>query len=167
MSDWIRDFFYKLQPSDSLQQIALHLAKQLNCKMPQEWKQNEVSGFHLAGLTQKSRAEVWYIRNIDDQGRPTLGKYEVREEFAARDALSLQEGSTQIYRNGDIRAHVVAWEIIDKSFGQLLGTPDFRQLQSQDDYVDWVRFKMQLIAGFYERFCTEPIIGGQIDAFVV
>jgi hypothetical protein len=79
----------------------------------------------------------------------------------------LPQGATQIYRNGDIRAHVAAWTQIDASLGALLGTPSFRTLNSVEDYVKWVKFKMESIASFYEHFATESIIGPPIDAFAI
>jgi len=33
------------------------------------------------------------------------------------------------------------------------------------DYVDWVQFKLEMVADFYERYCSESIIGRPIDSF--
>ena len=167
MSEWIQDFFYRISSDHSLEQIAVDLTEQLNTAIPFDLQKKEVSGFHLAGLACDSRAELWYVRNVDDQGRITSRGYQTREEFASRDGQTLTIGGTQIYRNGDVRAHVAAWASIDESFGKLLGTPDFRSLTTLNDYEEWVQFKMESIAAFYKRFASEPIIGGQIDTFAI
>jgi len=167
MSEWIRDFFYHLQANDSLRAIAEQLVAHLNTDVPKAWRDKEASGFHLAGLDASGRAEFWYIRNIDDTGILTQTDYQLREDFKSRDALVLPAGAAQIYRNGDIRAHVAAWGKIDESFGALLGTPSFRALSDINDYVDWVKFKLEVVASFYERFATESIIGHPVDAFAI
>ncbi len=167
MSEWIQDFFYRIRPTDTLAEIAERLAFQLNADVPKDWRDTEISGFHLAGLRADDCAEFWFIRNVDDAGNLTRADFEFREDFQCRDAPGLPFGAAQIYRNGDIRAHVVAWAQIDQSLGLLLGTQSFRALQSIEDYVEWVQFKMELVADFYERFSTESIIGRPIDAFAI
>ena len=72
-----------------------------------------------------------------------------------------------IYRNGDIRAHIAAWEKLDESFGTLLNTPGFKKLTSPADYKDWVEFKMQLIAYFYKKYYPGSIIARPVDAFCI
>jgi hypothetical protein len=104
---------------------------------------------------------------VDDSGLPTLGEYQVREEFQRRDAPRLSKGAFMIYRNGDIRAHEAAWRTIDDSFGKLLERPDFRKLRSPEDYKEWVRFKMNLIAYFYKQYHPKSVIARPIDAFVI
>jgi hypothetical protein len=165
MSEWIQDFFFQLKPSDDLESIAQRLAAELNTAVPKSLRDAETSGFHLAGLAADGRAEFWFVRNIDDNFKLTQSDYQIREEFKSRDALALPQGALCGYRNGDIRAHVVAWEKIDESFGSLLGTPSFRPLTTIGDYVDWVKFKMELVAAFYEHFAMESIIGSPVDAF--
>ena len=165
MADWVQDFLYTVQHSETIGAIAGRLAHSLNSAVPLDWKQTERSGFHLAGFSSSGRAEFWFVRNVDDNGNPTLGQYEAREDFQRRDAPNLAPGQAQIYRNGDIRAHVAAWERLDEAFGSLLAAPDFRSIQTTGDYLGWVQFKMKTIAAFYERYCTESIIGEPIDAF--
>ena len=40
---------------------------------------------------------------------------------------------------------------------------DFKQLKTPEEYVRWVKFKMEIIAQFYEEFCARSIIGLPID----
>jgi hypothetical protein len=119
----------------------------------------------LAGFSPADRPEFWFVRNVDDDGEPTLGRYEPREDFQRRDRSRVSPSAVQIYRNGDIRAHVTAWEKIDEAYGSLLGTPDFMPVATPLDYRNWVLFKMSSIADFYERYCVRSIIGRPIDAF--
>jgi hypothetical protein len=165
MSDWIQDFLYTIRPQDQLSTIAACLADGLNRVVPVDWQSTEASGFHLAGFSPVGRPEFWFVRNVDDAGEPTLGRYEPREDFQRRDRSHLPAGAVQIYRNGDIRAHVTAWEKIDEAYGSLLRTPDFMPIATPLDYRNWVLFKMSSIADFYERYCARSIIGRPIDAF--
>lgn len=164
MEDWIQDFLYTVESSETIGAFAKRLAVALNSAIPTEWRQ-ERSGFHLAGFNVTGLPEFWYVRNVDDAGRPTLGQYRAREDFQRRDASKLTAGQFQVYRNGDIRAHVTAWEPLDEAFIRLREQPDFRPIRTISDYLDWVRFKMETIAAFYKRYAKVAIIGEPIDAF--
>jgi hypothetical protein len=165
MSDWVQDFLYTIRAHDELSTIAARLADGLNRIVPADWHATERSGFHMAGFNAAGRPEFWFVRNVDDDGEPTLGRYEPREDFQGRDHVHLSPAAVQVYRNGDIRAHVTAWEKIDEAYGSLLGAPDFMPIATPLDYCNWVRFKMSSIVDFYERFCVRSIIGRPIDAF--
>lgn len=130
-----------------------------------DWPLHNPQSDRLGAARSGPQPEFWFVRNVDDEGEPTLGHYQPREEFQRRDRRNLAAGEIQIYRNGDIRAHVTAWEKIDEAFGSLLGTPDFRPIATPRGYADWVKFKMGTIAAFYEHYCSRRIIGSPIDAF--
>jgi hypothetical protein len=164
MADWLQDFLYTVQPGEALEALANRLVVALNCAVPAEWL-NERSGFHLAGFGANGQPEFWFVRNVDDDGEPTLNRYEAREEFQRRDAPNLSHGGIQIYRNGDIRPHVAAWERLDEAFGALLEQPDFKPITTAAEYLGWVRFKMETISTFYRQYCSVSIIGEPIDAF--
>jgi hypothetical protein len=91
----------------------------------------------------------------------------VREDFQRRDAPQLTGKETQIYRNGDLRAHEAAWKKIDESFGLLLNVPGFGKLRNAEDYKEWVRFKMEVIAYFYKNFQPRPIIARPVDVILI
>lgn len=167
MSEWVQDFFYSIDPSDDLAAIADRLATALNATVPRFYAESEVAGFHLAGLRPDGSAEFWFIRNIDDAGRLRLRRFEAREDLQGRDRPASPTGVSVIYRNGDTRAHVAAWRALDQSLGALLGTTDFRPVITTRDYEDWVTFKMETLAAFYEVFATESIIGRPVDCFVI
>jgi hypothetical protein len=167
MAEWLQDFLMNNSVRVNLQQFAEELLDSLNRAVPRQWQQSYISGFHIAGFNAHGSPEFWYVRNVDDDRQTIMGEYQIREDFQRRDAPSLPPGAFQVYRNGDLRAHVVAWENIDNSLGSLLNNLDFRQLTTPEDYVAWVRFKMEMIARFYEEFCTRSIIGGPVDAFTI
>lgn len=167
MAEWLRSFLAGASDCENLKELAAKLADSLNLAVPASLRRRVVSGFHIAGFDSQGRVEFWYVRNVDDDRRTILGQFGAREDFQRRDAPRLSSGRVQIYRNGDLRAHVMAWEELDKSLGSLLNLPDFKQLAAPEDYVAWVKFKMELIAQFYEQFCTRSIIGRPVDAFAI
>ncbi len=167
MSVWLEDLFFRIPPSTDPRTVAELLCERLNVDIPLEWRRSDPSGFHVAGLDSDGCAEFWFVRNLDDSGALAHSEYKCREDFKSRDKTALPDNAVQIYRNGDIRAHIAAWEQIDDSFGSLLGQESFRALVTTDDYLDWVKFKMELVARFYDRFAVESIIGDPIDAFAI
>ena len=131
---WLRRF---LQGSTALTLAALanELATALNAVVPVAWRGSETSGLHLCGFAAQARPEFWYVRNCDDTpAQSPVGVYSAREDFQGRDASTLVAGRGIVYRNGDIRAHVHAWEAIDKAFGNLLEAPDFKTPSSPSEY---------------------------------
>jgi hypothetical protein len=166
MSRWLPTFLRSATATD-LASLAEQLALALNAVVPRSCRRRVASGFHLAGFNRTCRPEFWYVRNIADDRHTLLKEYRVREDFQAEHACQLKAGQYQIYRNGDIRAHVVAWEAIDSSFGKLLHLPDFKAPRTPEEYVEWVRFKLRTIARFYKAFCRTSIIGEPIDAFAI
>ena len=70
-----------------------------------------------------------------------------------------------IYRNGDYRAHVAAWEALDVSFGRMLALPDFSRNQGPQARLQMVRFKMDVIAAFYDQFASKPSSDGRSTRF--
>lgn len=114
---------------------------------------------------------------MEDDRITITGSYQHREDFINAHALalgydghnpySIKPFFVQIYRNGDIRAHVAAWENIDKGFGDLLNEPQFKKLGTVSDYERWVKFKMEVIAYFYKKYCKVSLIARPIDTFSI
>ncbi len=167
MAEWLKGFLADNSTCKNLEQFAATLKSSLNSAVPAQWQRSVISGFHIAGFNVHGLPEFWFVRNVDDDRQTILGKYQIREDFQRRDAQKLPQGAFQVYRNGDLRAHVVAWEEIDNSLGRLLNNHDFKQLITSGEYVDWVRFKIEIIAQFYEKFCKHSIIGLPVDAFAI
>lgn len=167
MDQWLGDFLQATSDMRTLGELANELAENLNRIVPRPMHRTHVSGFHLAGFNRDDQPEFWFVRNVDDDRVTMLGQFSAREDFQRRDRPLLPAGGVQIYRNGDLRAHVAAWEDIDRSFGSLLGAPDFRVGAGSVAYARWVKFKMETIAHFYQRFCRTSVIGKPVDAFVI
>jgi hypothetical protein len=63
--------------------------------------------------------------------------------------------------------HVLLWTTLDETLAPLLNRTDFRRVRNASDYAEWVRFKMEVIAYVYKRWCTQSIIGRPIDVLTV
>ena len=177
MSDWILSFIRQHSKLNSLQAFATVLADRLNSDIPHDTRYKYISGFHISGFNELNIPEFWYVRNVKDDRVTLTGSYEPREDFIRRDApargydghdpSSIECGLVQTYRNGDIRAHVDAWTRIDDAFGRLLEQPEFRKLREVSDYEEWCKFKMEVIAYFYKKFCNISLVARPIDVFSV
>lgn len=113
MADWLGSYVRRDQ-SASLADFARAIASRLNAEVPISHRRRVPSGFHIAGFGTDRRLEFWFVRNITDAFQAT-GAYEAREDFQGRDAPNLQPGHAQIYRNGDILAHVLLWAALDEA----------------------------------------------------
>jgi len=167
MDEWLPDFLNARTALPTLGDLAKALEQELNRLVPAATRRSVTSGFHLAGFNEYDEPEFWFVRNVGDDLTTILGSYATREDFQRRDRANLPAGAVQIYRNGDLRAHVAVWESIDTSFGALLGLRDFALAAGPVQRMQWVKFKMEAIAQFYQRFCHASIIGKPIDAFVI
>lgn len=177
MSDWLVRFIRRNSNLKSLQGFAIALTDSLNKDIPANCRQIYVSGFHVAGYNSSNMPEFWYVRNVKDDRITITGVYEAREDFLRRDATALgydgqnprsvQTGLVQIYRNGDIRAHVATWERIDEGLGTLLKEPEFKKLSAISDYEQWVKYKMEVIAYFYKKYCRVSLVARPIDTFSI
>jgi hypothetical protein len=177
MSDWLLRFIRINSKLTSLETFANTLADSLNSDVPLKLRQKYVSGFHIAGYNSSGIPEFWFVRNVEDNRITKTGVYAVREDFLRRDATSLgydgqnphsaRTGEGLIYRNGDIRAHVAAWERIDEGFRALFKEDEFKKLKTISDYEGWVKFKMEVIAYFYKLYCRESLVARPIDIFTI
>jgi hypothetical protein len=167
MDEWLTDFLNRHSGLRTLGDLADRLAEELNRIVPSKDRQREVSGFHLAGFNDRDEPEFWFVRNVDDDRATILGSYSAREDFQRHGRAQLRPRAALIYRNGDLRAHAAAWAAIDASFGELLRLPDFNPGAGPVQRARWVRFKMEIIAHFYQHYSCNSIIGKPIDAFVV
>jgi hypothetical protein len=167
MQRWLTESLSRHSSASTLRDLASVICDELNRDVPTSDQSKYHSGLHLAGFTPAGVPEFWYIRNVDNDGRSLFGEYRVREDFQRRDVRRLSAGTWAIYRNGDIRGHVDAWKPLDEGFGRLLNASGFRFGSDAVSHARWVRFKLETIASFYERFCETSIIGRPVDAFVI
>lgn len=179
LSDWLPAFIRKNSDARSLRDFSFKLRDELNQVVPASVLRANGSGFHICGYNAAGFPEFWYLSNIGGmvQFRYTNLRAQYAEptsDFLERDAKELGwdgknpssvANRTWIYRNGDFRAHVAAWEKLDQMFGELLTFQDFKRPRSPDDLKHWVKFKFQVIARLYKHFARYQIVGGRIDVF--
>lgn len=179
LSDWLPAFILKSIDVRSLRDFSLKLRDELNRIVPPAVLRANASGFHICGYNAFGFPEFWYLTNIGgmDQFRYTnlQARYaQPTPDFLERDAKKLGwdgkdpssvANGTWIYRNGDFRAHVAAWEKLDQMFVELLSFRDFKRPRTPEDLKDWVRSKFETVARFYKQFARYQIIGGRIDVF--
>jgi len=166
MYQWLHEFCEKSHALN-LESFATDLAKELNRAVPINIRRRYVSGLHIAGFGDGGEAEFWFVRNVKDDRMTIMPAYEAREDFRSSHRQRLVANQHQVYRNGDIRAHVIAWERLDEALAPLLSFPDFNILQKPEDYGRWIKFKLQVVALFYKRFCGPSIIGSPVDVLVI
>jgi hypothetical protein len=181
MSDWLTSFIRKNHDTRTLRDFAHRLKDELNGDVPRTSKTSNPSGFHIAGFNQDGLPEFWFVRNIEkmDQYRYIgyLDRYFVTEDFLTRDARreigydgvspKVSEPRMKGYRNGDIRGHMIAWKDLDGVLLRFLDLRDFRSLRTIPEFEEFTKFKMELIAKFYEKYCTGSSIGKPIDVFSI
>lgn len=144
LSDWLPAFILKNVAVKNLHDFCFRLRQELNKVVPAHILRANASGFHVCGYNSDGFPEFWYLSNIGgmDQFRYTNLQTRYADptpDFLERDARKLgwdgkNPGSvrnvTWIYRNGDIRAHVAAWEKLDQMFVELLGFQDFKKTEN-------------------------------------
>jgi hypothetical protein len=171
-SDWLPSFIAKATAT-TLAGLAQELSDELNRLVPSQLRRRSISGFHLTGHNVHGLPEMWYVRNVEDDAVTLTGRYDVREEFMrvgaaaigydGQNPTSARSGQGVFYRSGDIRAHVAAWETLDVGFGKLRADPAFITLKKAEDYREWVKFRMEVIAYFYKRFARQQLVARPID----
>ncbi len=168
MSEWLKSYIVKRSRNPgTLEELAHALAGELNSLVPRHLREKYISGFHLAGISRDGMPEFWFIRNVEDDRTTLTGTYSAREDFITRDAPKLITGDFAIYRNGDIRGHVAAWELFDQAFVMLLNQQDFHRLKTSNDYANWLKFKMEVLSYFYKKYSRNSVIGRPIDTLVI
>ena len=176
LSDWLRSFITKHSHLTSLEAFAFELRTKLHVVIPSSILSKHASGFHICGYNSQGLPEFWYLSNIGgmegfqytnvqaqyaDPAPHFLGHDAKRLGWDGQSLQSIRSGQW-IYRNGDLRAHVVAFERLDQVLIDMLSFPDFRKPKKPED---WVRFKFEFVAYFYRKFARKQIIGTPIDAF--
>ncbi|MBM4160390.1 MAG: hypothetical protein FJ217_04735 [Ignavibacteria bacterium] len=180
MSSWLPQFITRNHRIRTLEEFADTLRAELDNVVPRDLKTSNPSGFHIAGFNQSGLPEFWFVRNIEHMDAHRYidlqDHYSATEDFLARDARqfgfdghspTVARPFTWFYRNGDIRAHVVAWERLDGIIADFLSLPDFKKLNSLCDYERFIEFKMKMIAAIYKEYSTAATIGTPIDVFSI
>lgn len=179
LSDWLPAFIQRNGSCRNLMEFAEQLRVSLNQMIPPSLLATVGSGFHVVGFDQERRPDFWFVTNIGSMTGFTYTDFQPRfgdpaSHFLQRDAaqlnwdggLSIQAG-VSVYRNGDIRSHVVAWETLDRILTDLTQFPDFRAPQNHAEYRDYVKFKFDILAYYYKHWARRRTIAGPIDVFLL
>ncbi|MCK5603762.1 hypothetical protein KAR91_17880 [Candidatus Pacearchaeota archaeon] len=180
MTDWLRRFIRRTSDASSLEEFARRLHSDLDTFIPTSILRSNPSGFHLSGFDSESRPDFWFITNIGGMNRfqytNLRGRYsEPESHFLGRDAVrhlnwnggrAIRAG-TSIYRNGDLRSHVVAWEKLDSITNELAQFPDFHIPTRLREYGEYVRFKFEILAYYYKHWASRQIIARPIDVIIL
>jgi len=181
ISDWLIAFIRNHAHCNDLASFSTNLRDQLSRVVPSNILKQVHSGFHICGYDSNGIPDFWYFSNI---GRMQGYQYtDLRLEYGApsshfldRDAKehgwngydkSSVSNNVRIYRNGDLRAHVVAWEVLDSILQKLAKFPDFKIPTTEQLYGEYVKFKFEIIAYFYKKRAKTQIIARPIDVIVM
>ena len=181
LSNWLPNFINEQSEVSDLQTFAQNLRDELHEVIPLAILQENASGFHICGYNSQGLPDFWYFSNIGrmedfeyldlkpryDPPSSHFLERDARKEFGwdGSNPSSVQSGN-QLYRNGDIRAHVTAWKTLDYAFSRLFTFPNFKQPSSLDEYGEYVKFKFEVIAYFYKKWAKKEIIARPIDVFI-
>jgi hypothetical protein len=179
ISHWLRKFISDRSDVKTLGDFANQLRNALHAYIPADVLGKHASGFHICGYNALGLPEFWYLSNIGGMSdfaytdiRPQYA--EPTSDFLERDAKTLGWDGVHlesvvnggwIYRNGDFRAHAVAFGRLDEILIDMLSSPNFKQLKTSEDRVNWVRFKMKFVSLLYKNYAKKQIIGTPIDVF--
>jgi hypothetical protein len=180
LNDWLPQFISGTQAAD-LGEFARELRAELSAMIPRTVLRHQVSGFHICGYDPAGRPDFWFLSNIVAMQGPQYAQLQDRysepaSQFLGRDASAVgfdpstgraELGRVQIYRNGDVRVHVLASEGIDRMLEVLSQFPDFRRPTNPTQYGDYVRFKIEMIAYVYKVWAKRRVIARPIDVIVL
>ncbi len=182
LSVWLLNFIKTQAGVPDLQTFASNLRNDLNKVVYAGILQNNPSGFHICGYNDQRLPEFWFLTNIGGmEGYKYINfqqQYSVpTSDFLGRDAKNIfrwngnnpssARNGIQYYRNGDYRAHVVAWELLDMILQNLFTFPDFKRPVTPQEYGDYVKFKFEFIAYLYKKWAKKEIIARPIDVIVL
>ena len=182
MSEWLLSFIRRHSSVRDLEDFANTLREELNRVVPPEILKKNPSGFHICGYDSAGRPDFWYLSNIGglkdfkyidlkSQYTPPeshfLSRDALREfRWDGKDPLSAING-VKIYRNGDFRAHVAAWEQLDYIYWRLSQFPDFKLPKTPGEYGEYVKFKFEIVAYIYKNWAKKQIVARPIDVIVL
>ena len=182
LSDWLPHFINAQSGVPDLQTFVQNLRDALQRVIPKSTLRDYASGFHISGYNSQGLPEFWHLTNIGGMRgfqyvdlKPRYGP--PSPDFLERDAQknwgwdgsdpSSAKNGVQTYRNGDFRAHVVAWKVLDKIIAELAQFPAFKIPSNPGEYGQWVKFKFEFIAYLYKQWANKEIIARPIDVCVM
>lgn len=163
MEEWLSSYVNKDKSKD-IKQFADSISKALTTSIHHSVIKSTKSGLHLCGFNQDNIPEFYHIRNFLDSKSDLLTYYTYSEDF-----LSTRNSNKipymQCYRNGDPRAHAIPFEKLDQIMQEFFALKDFKGIASLEDYADYVKFKLEITADIYKKYCKDSVIGKPIESF--
>jgi hypothetical protein len=147
LSTWLKNFIRQQTSAKDLSTFSRNLWNEMNRIVPASILCQNPSGFHLSGFARNSYPDFWFLSNIGGLNGFSYSdlkpKYQVPEShFLERDAKkdlgwdgenpSTAKNGRCIYRNGDFRAHALAFETLDEIYVRLSEYPDFPKIQKSN-----------------------------------
>jgi hypothetical protein len=180
LSTWLSSFINKESRTEDLGTFVNHLRDALHEALTRAQLRAYGSGFHICGYNHQRLPDFWSLSNIGRIQGFNYTDFKARyeppsQDFLGRDARNFgwngeNHQSVQnrvfIYRNGDLRAHVLASEVLDSALSKLFAFPDFRAPRDASQYGDYLKSKFEFIAFLYRKWAKKKIIGTPIDVMV-
>jgi hypothetical protein len=185
-SEWLPAFIRDNNNITSLEEFSKALQSALSSTISYEQKIDSPSGFHLSGYSRgDGLPEFWGFSNLtnsmDSEGnykKPFKNYGEPTSDFLERDARnpeihwdgvnpSSAGNALQIYRNGDIRTHVLASEALDFTMKNIMNLSGFKKADTIENYADYVKFKFEFLSYLYKNWARSQIISRPIDVIIL
>lgn len=181
-SSWLPNFINKNSDAQTLGLFAERLCNTLNRAVDKNLLSTMVSGLHLCGYNAEHRPEFWIVRNskvFDEKAgvyQDLKTEYYCNEEFLKKGAgaMGFHTLSTivpghrcQYYLNGDVRPFHHIWQPLDQFLDGMFVGDNFRSPITMAGLESVAKWKLGVIASFYQQFARKKIIGTPIDAFTL
>ena len=182
LSNWLPNFINHQSNVSCLKDFAELLLANLNSIVPPSILKDRASGFHICGYNESGYPDFWFLSNIgslqefrygnlSSQYSPPGSHFldrDAREKFNwdGSDPLTARNGA-MTYRNGDFRAHAMAWDLLDEIYRRLIYFPDFKSPRTPEEYSEYVKFKFEMLAYIYKKRAMKKIIARPIDVLVL
>jgi hypothetical protein len=182
LSDWLPRFITRTANATDLRTFATRLKNEISQVIPKHILRKHPSGFHICGYQKNGLPDFWSLsntRSIEQFKYNCQDHYKKpSSDFLGRDAKacfgwdgnnpgSAKSNRVQIYRNGDFRAHAIAWINLNFIFNELRKFPDFNRPRNPKQYGESVKSKFEIIAYIYKKWAKQKIIARPIDVFVI
>lgn len=182
LSTWLPNFINRQSSAKDLLTFCKELWEELNGIVPGSLLDCKVSGFHISGYTREGYPDFWFISNIGRLEQfyyaDLKSRYNFPEShFLGRDAKKelgwdgknplSAKNSVYFYRNGDFRAHALAFGVIDEIYKRFSQFPDFKPIITIEQYSEYIKFKFDVVSFLYKKWAKKVIIGRPIDVILI
>lgn len=181
-SDILKNEITKLYKSKDLDDFAINLIESLNKKLPINILKDTPTGIHISGFNKDGIPCFLYSSNIGKINSSyhyenIKDKLSIPSNHLDRDlrnhynwdgnSFNTLSGKGFLYRNGDIRSHVISSEKLDDVLNEIFKSDDFKSIIDYKSHADYVNFKFNFIAYLYKTWSKKESIGKPIDVYIV